>query len=77
MTTLQKIIFYFLMTAFGVVSIIVPEKLIWKIVLPVGTAFVSYLIYELDHAIEMPDDYDNYQESEHSIERIKQIHEAE
>lgn len=60
MKTYQKIIFYGMMVVAAVIAILFSSRLLWRILLPVMIAFVAYIIYELDHAIEMPHDCEDY-----------------
>ena len=51
-----KPITYFLLGAIFVVGVIYPDKLGWKITLPSIIAFITWMIYELDNALEINDD---------------------
>lgn len=59
MKTYQCIIFYGILAAAAVVLILACEKLIWKIVFPAFIAGFAYIVWELDHAIPMPPEYND------------------
>jgi hypothetical protein len=46
---------YLLITAVAVLSLLCFSSP-WHIVVPILLAFCAYIIYELDHAMEMPDE---------------------
>lgn len=55
-TKFKRVVFYTILTAFAITCILCLDKTFWRILLPCACAFVGYMVYEIDNAIEINED---------------------
>jgi len=67
MKAYQKITLYGILFMAAIFAIAIAEQTFWRIALPAGMAFVGYIIYELDHAVQMPEGFEDQFEYVHVV----------